>query len=157
MVSISNFECEASFFDQRFLMARKLVAALLLAFLSGCSAREAPYEDIDKAAGLFFERLKAAQYDTIYDDSCESFKTQKTRAEVIESLKQITALGRPVNYNRLSMPFDKDGTKRIALPNYAVMLEQAKAEITLTFRDDSGEWKLLGFSVKNRGGNPPPG
>lgn len=135
-------------------MTRTLAFAVVFTLLAGCSSRPAPYEDIDKAAGLFFERLKAAQYDTIYDDSCESFKKQKTRAEVVDNLKSITAMGRPVTYDRLSMLFDKDGKKRVALPNYAVLLEQAKAEITLTFRDDDGEWKLLGFSVKTRGGNP---
>src|SRR4026207_2327034 len=101
-------------------MARKLVAAFLLALLVGCSAREAPYEDIDKAAGLFFERLKTADYDTIYRDSCESFQRQKTKQEMDDKLKQITALGRPQDYDRLSMLFDKDGKKRVAIPTYAV-------------------------------------
>src|SRR5260221_4082872 len=113
-------------------MARTLVAALLLALLVGCSAREAPYEDIDKAAGLFFERMKGAEYDTIYTDSCESFQKQKTKQEVVENLKQITAMGRPQDYDRLSMIFDKDGNKRIAVPTYAVRLDHAQAEITLT-------------------------
>ena len=132
-------------------MARTLVAALLLALLVGCSAREAPYEDIDKAAGLFFERLKGAEYDTIYRDSCESFQRQKTKQDVVENLKQITAMGQPQDYDRLKMLFDKDGNKRIAIPTYAVRLDQAQTEITLTFRDDGGEWKLLGFVVKTRG------
>ena len=136
-------------------MPRRLVAVLLLTFAVGCSAREAPYEDIDKAAGLFFERLKSAEYDTIYDDSCEAFKEQKTRSEVLENLKKITALGRPQSYDRLSMMFDKDGKKRIANPIYAVTFDQTRGEITLTFRDDDGEWKLLGFSVKNRVGPTP--
>jgi hypothetical protein len=135
-------------------MPRKLVAAFLLAFVVGCSAREAPYEDIDKAAGLFFERLKAAEYDSIYDDSCEAFKEQKTRGEVLENLKKITAIGRPQDYDRLSMFFEKDGKKRIANPVYTVRFDQSQGEITLTFRDDDGEWKLLGFAVKQRGGTP---
>lgn len=134
---------------------RLLAASFLLTFSIGCSAREAPYEDVDKAAGLFFERLKAAEYDTIYDDSCEAFKEQKPRGEVLENLKKITALGRPQSYDRLSMLFDKDGKKRIASPIYAVTFDQTKGEITLTFRDDGGEWKLLGFSVKNRVGPAP--
>ena len=139
-------------------MVRKLVAVFLLALLAGCSASEAPYEDIDKAAGLFFERLKAAEYDTIYRDSCESFQRQKTRQEMVESLKEITALGRPQDYDRLSMLFDKDGKKRVAIPTYAVSLDQARADITLTFRDDGGEWKLLGFVVKTRSRpTPQPG
>ena len=139
-------------------MVRTLLAAFLLTLLVGCSAREAPYEDVDKAAGLFFERLKSADYDLIYGDSCESFQLQKTRQDVVENLKQITALGRPQDFDRLSMLFDHDGKKRVALPTYAVSLDQARAEITLTFRDDGGEWKLLGFSVKTRSRpTPQPG
>ena len=139
-------------------MARILVSAFLLTLMVGCSAREAPYEDIDKAAGLFFERLKEAEYDTIYRDSSESFQHQKTQQDVVDNLKQITAMGRPQDFDRLSMLFDKDGKRRVAIPTYAVKLEQSQAEITLTFRDDGGEWKLLGFVVKTRSrGTPQPG
>jgi hypothetical protein len=141
---------------QRWFVGRAIAAALLLAGMAGCSASEAPYEDIDKAAGLFFNRLQDAQYDAIYEDSSEEFQQNKTRTEVVDNLKQITAMGRPQSYNRLSMTFDKDGKKRLALPIYSVPLEYAGAEITLTFRDDGGEWKLMGFSVKSRGGAPPP-
>src|SRR5438093_9310741 len=107
-------------------MARIIVAAFLLTLLMGCSAREAPYEDIDKAAGLFFERLKGAEYDTIYRDSCESFQQQKTRQDVVDNLKQITTMGRLQDFDRLSMLFDKDGNKRVAIPTYAVSLDQAR-------------------------------
>jgi hypothetical protein len=131
-------------------MARTLLVAFALILLVACSTREAPYEDVDKAAGLFFERLKSAEYDIIYRDSCESFQRQKTKQDVVENLKQITALGRPQDFDRLSMLFEKDGKKHVAIPTYAVSLDQARAEITLTFRDDGGEWKLLGFSVKTR-------
>ena len=132
------------------MLSRLVLAVVLSLAFNGCTTREAPFEDIDKAAALFFERLKTAQYDVIYEDSSQSFKAQKTEFEVIENLKQITALGRPESFTRVKMNFDKDGETRVALPVYAVLLEQAKAEISLTFRDDGGEWKLLGFALMRK-------
>jgi hypothetical protein len=132
------------------LRSLSVIVALSLG-LVGCSSREAPFEDVDRAAALFFERLKMAQYEVIYEDSSPSFKAQKTEIEVIDNLKQITALGRPESFSRVRMGFDKDGERRVAFPVYAVPLEKAKAEIALTFRDDAGEWKLLGFTLTRTG------
>ncbi|HXG65314.1 MAG TPA: hypothetical protein VNO70_09405 [Blastocatellia bacterium] len=109
---------------------------------------EAPTEDVDKAAALFFQRLNAAEYDAIYDDSAKHFKEQNTRPAVVDNLKQITAIGKPRQHARLSMTFEQEGDNRIALPVYGVFLDATSAEITLKFVDDRGEWKLLGFAVK---------
>jgi hypothetical protein len=32
------------------------------------------------------------------------------------------------------------------------LFDQARAEITVNFKDDGGQWKLIGFSVKPRSG-----
>ena len=51
-------------------------------FSPGCSllSHEAPTEDADKAAGLFFQRLNNNEYDKIYDDAAKRFRTNKTKA-----------------------------------------------------------------------------
>jgi hypothetical protein len=135
-------------------MTRKLIVLAAVLVIGACS-REAPTEDIDKAASLFFDRMKAAEYDTIYDDSSDTFKKAKSRAEVVDNLKQLAALGRPQNYSRLSMSYDSLESKRMVHPVYAVLTEQSRADVTLSFVDNSGEWKLVGFAVKPRGGAVP--
>jgi hypothetical protein len=134
-------------------MARKLVVVLLLLSIFGCSLRssEAPPQDVEKAATLFFERLKSAQYEEIYKDAAESFKKNQPRMTIIDNLKQIAAIGRILEYRRLSMTFEGDNDNRIATPIYAVVFDQAGAQITLNFKDEDGEWKLFGFVVKQRG------
>jgi hypothetical protein len=134
------------------MLRRALVAFLVLAFsvLSACS-HQAPPEDVDKAGALFFERLKSAQYDAIYNDCAKSFKANKSRATIEDNLKQIVALGSIQDYQRVSTQFRDMDNRHTAWPVYAVMTDQTKMEITLTFVDDSGDWKLLGFEVKRRG------
>lgn len=133
-------------------MLRNIVALILLAIAvsaSGCSLldHEAPMEDVDKAAALFFQRLDKQDLDLIYDDSSKEFKKVKTREVVIENLKQLTVFGKVLDYQRINMPIQASG-KRMVLPAYATRFEQIAGEVWLTFQDESGEWKLFGFSFK---------
>jgi hypothetical protein len=127
-----------------------MISLSLILFLAGCALRSdpAPPEDVDKAAALFFERLKGAEYETIYKDASKQFKDQVPRVTVIDNLKQMAALGRIQDYRRLKMSFEGD----YASPDYSVVFDQNIAEITLNFKNESSEWKLVGFSVKQRGG-----
>ncbi len=125
-----------------------MIAALIVCFAQGCS-REAPPTDVDKAAALFFERLKGAEYEAIYTDASSQFREQKSKVEIFDNLQQITAIGRIQSYTRLSMFFEGDKS-RIASPNYSVLFDQAAAEMLLNFKDEGGEWKLVGFSLKRR-------
>jgi hypothetical protein len=127
-------------------MLKRMISLSLILFLAGCALRSepAPPEDVDKAAALFFERLKSAGYETIYDDASKQFKEQVPKPTIIDNLKQMAALGRVQDYRRLKMSFEGN----VASPEYSVIF----AEITVNFKDESGEWKLVGFSVKQRGG-----
>jgi hypothetical protein len=136
-------------------MLRK-VAALVIVFiamvLAGCSllAGEAPNEDVDKAAALFFQRLDQGEYDTIYDDAGKSLRKNKTRAIVTDSLKQLASNGKTRRFDRLSMMIQGEGKDRKVLPVYKVSFEQAHGDLELTFQDE-GEWKLFGFTFKRKG------
>jgi hypothetical protein len=126
---------------------------IMMAGLSaGCSllSHEAPVEDIDKAAALFFQRLGNEQFDAIYDDTAKGFKGTQTRQTVTDNLKQILEYGKIVEFKRISMSFQGEGKDRKAMPVYRTLSDQAKAEVTLTFQDESGEWKLFGFAHKPR-------
>jgi hypothetical protein len=123
-----------------------LIGALSLA-AAGCTT-EAPLEDVDKAAQLFFQQVKEADYDRIYDESSTLFQEQKARATVVDNLKQVTSFGTIKQTERLSMTFGTEGDKRVALPVYSVLCEQLRCEFALKFVDIGGEWKLLGFEVK---------
>jgi len=133
----------------------KVSVLLLVAVLSACSLtpREAPTEDVDKAAVLFFERLKAGDYEKIYDDSAKAFQAKTQKQSVIESLKQMAAMGTPSSPDRLQMTFNKeeDG-KRTADPTYAVRFDKVSASVHFRFMDEGGEWKLAAFELKQRGG-----
>jgi hypothetical protein len=135
-------------------MARRLVVVLLASLAFACSLRssEAPPEDVEKAAVLFFERLKSAQYEDIYKDAAETFKQTQARLTIVDNLKQIAAIGRILEYRRLSMTFEGGAEDRVATPIYVVIFDQASAQIALNFKDEKGEWKLVGFVVKQRGG-----
>jgi hypothetical protein len=136
-------------------MFRK-VAALIIVFIAvfsaGCSllSHEAPNEDVDKAAALFFQRLDKGEYDAIYNDAGKSLRQNKTRAVVTESLKELTAHGKTQGYDRISMTIQGEGKDRMVLPVYRVAFDQVKGDLTLTFQDESGEWKLFGFTFKTR-------
>lgn len=135
-------------------MYRIILVLICLAVLPACSlkAREAPPEDVDKAAILFFQRLEAAQYEKIWDDSAESFKKISQKSEVLESLKQMAALGKASSPARVEMYLNDEDGKRVALPKYAVRFEQSNASVLFKFVDESGEWKMGAFEVRQRAG-----
>jgi hypothetical protein len=140
-------------------MFRTIVVIFLLPlFLAGCDlrAREAPPEDVDKAAGLFFERLNSAQYEAIYNDATKDFKTQP-RNEVVDKLKQMAAFGTVRTHKRIKMNFLGDAKVRAAEPVYTVIFDEGVSEITFQFMDEGGEWKLHVFTVKQRGAPPQQG
>ncbi len=137
----------------------KFFALFLAALLSACSLtpREAPTEDVDKATALFFQRLKTADYETIYNDAAKAFKEKTQKPAVIESLKQMAAMGASGNPNRLQMTFNKEEGMRTADPTYAVQLGQVSASVHFRFIDENGEWKLAAFEVRQRGGGDGSG
>jgi hypothetical protein len=130
-------------------MLRIILFSMLLMCMAGCS-RQAPPEDVDKAAGLFFQRLNEADYDTIYKDASTQFKTNKTRDVVVESLKELTAKGKLQDFRRTNTSYRDEGKDRIAMPVFGTTFEQARGDITLSFIDEDGEWKLIAFAFKQR-------
>lgn len=130
-------------------MFRIKVVLMLLVFMAGCS-HKAPPEDVDKASALFFQRLNDAEYDAIYKDASTQFKTNKTRDEVVESLKELTAKGRLQDYRRITTSYRDEGKDHIAMPVFSTAFEQERGEITLTFIDEGGEWKLIAFAFKRK-------
>ncbi len=138
-------------------MLQKLVAAIVLpvlVLLGSCTllSHEAPVEDIDKAAALFFQRLDKQDYEAIYSDASKDFKKNKTREVMTQSLKELTAYGTVVDYQRIRFPIETEAKDRILSPVYGTAFEQMAGELTLNFKDESGEWKLIGFAFKPRGG-----
>lgn len=132
---------------------RKILALILFALcLSGCTllSHDAPPEDIDKAAGLFVQRLNDAQYDTIYKDAARKFKENQTKDTILDSLRELGARGKLVSHQRIQMKYEAETKDRIASPVYSVIFEQSRGELTLNFIDESGEWKLIGFALKQR-------
>ena len=134
-------------------MSNKLFALFFAVLFAACSltSREAPAEDVDKAAALFFQRLKAADYETIYNDSAKAFQAKTQKPAVIESLKQMAALGTPGNPDRIRMTFDKEDGKRTADPVYGVSFGQVSGSVHFRFIDENGEWKLGAFELRQRG------
>jgi hypothetical protein len=130
-------------------MFRLIIVSTLLVFMVGCS-REAPLEDVDKAGALFFQRLNDAEYDTIYKDASTQFKKNQPRDTVVESLKELTAKGRLQEFRRINTSFTTQDKDRIATPVFGTTFEQTRGEITLSFIDEGGEWKLIAFSFKQR-------
>lgn len=139
-------------------MLRIIVVVLLSVFAHGCDLREreAPPEDVDKAAGLFFERLSSAQYEAIYNDATKDFRTQP-RSEVVDKLKQLAAFGPVRMHKRIRMNFLGDAKFRVAEPVYTVIFEEGVSEIMFQYLDEGGEWKLHVFAVKQRGAPPQQG
>ena len=130
-----------------------VVSLVLLALAgAGCSllSHEAPTEDADKAAALFFQRLNNNEYDKIYDDAAKRFRTNKPRQVVTDSLKELTANGKVRDFERISMPIQGEGKDRMVLPVYKTLFESVSGDIYLTFLDEGGEWKLFGFAFKPR-------
>lgn len=133
-------------------MQKRLIALLVMVFLAGCALRshDAPPEDIDKAAALFFQRLNAAEYETIYKDTAAKFKENQPKETILESLKELTAKGPVKNYQRVRMTFEGEGKDQRAVPVFSTLFEQSSGEMILYFVDESGEWKLIGFAFKQR-------
>ena len=120
--------------------------------IGGCSllSHEAPTEDVDKAATLFFQRLDSQDIGKIYDDCSQRFKTNRSRQTILESLAQLASNGKTQSFQRTSMPIEGTGKDRVVSPVYQVSFDQMSGAVTLNFQDESGEWKLLGFSFKPR-------
>jgi hypothetical protein len=129
-----------------------LVVLFVAVSIAGCSllSHEAPTEDVDKAAALFFQRLDNQDLNTIYEDCSKRFKTNKPRQTILQSLAELAANGKTQQFQRTSMPFEQQEKDRVVSPVYQVLFEQVSGEVTLNFQDESGEWKLLGFSFKPR-------
>lgn len=136
-------------------MRTKLAAVIVLfapVLVTSCSmfAGAAPTEDVEKAAALFFQRLDKADYSAIYDDAASQFKANKTKQVVTENLEQLTAMGKVREYVLTKMPLQTEGKDRLARPAYGVAFDTKIGELTLTFQDEGGEWKLFGFAFKPR-------
>ncbi len=134
-------------------MRKRSLFLLCVVFTASCALRshDAPPEDIDKAAALFFQRLNAADYEAIYQDTAKKFKENQTKEKIIESLKEITARGQVKDYQRLRMTFEGEGKDMRAVPVFGTLFDQGNGEMILYFVDESGEWKLIGFAFKQRG------
>lgn len=132
-------------------MLKKLLVVWIALIVAGCSASEAPPQDIDKAAAVFFERVKSAEYDAVYNEASEEFKNNVARATAVDNMKQIAAIGRIQSFDRLTFKIEGEEKNRLASPVYSVLFDRARADITVNFKDEGGQWKLAGFSVKPRG------
>lgn len=134
-------------------MYRRMIALAMAALLGGCSLvfhSEAPLEDVEKASALFFQRLQEADYETIYKDCARQFKQNKTRDEIIDSLKSFNSYGKFLGYQRISAGYDGDPKDKLVAAVYAISFEQSRGSVTLYFVDESGEWKFIGFAWKAR-------
>lgn len=136
-------------------MRKRLMVLLFVMLTASCALRshQAPTEDVDKAAALFFQRLNAADYEMIYKDTAAKFKENQPKEKIIESLKELTARGQVKDYQRVKMTFEGEGKEMRAVPVFSTLFDQSSGETTLYFVDESGEWKLIGFAFKQRGGN----
>lgn len=133
-------------------MYRKMIAVALAFSLAACAwYSEARPEDIDKAAALFYQRLAEADYDAIYKDTAKGFKEKKTRAEIVESLTELAANGKVQSFVRISGGLEGEGKNARNFAVYATRFEQRAGNLTLSFVDESGEWRLIGFALKLRG------
>ncbi len=133
-------------------MLRIVLVVFLMVACFGCSLsrREAPPEDAEKAGAQFFERLKGAQYDVIYNDASNIRQKEKARLSVLDDFKKVTALGQISGFRRKGANFSKEGERSFALVTYDIAFEQARGEATLQFVDAGGEWKLSGYSFGTR-------
>jgi len=131
-------------------MVKISIFATALVLMGWCSS-QAPTTDVDKAAAQFFQRLNAAQYDLIYNDAAEQFKSQNSKASVQDDLVQVMGRGRVQSWTRVSMTFTKEKNAQVALPVYTIRQDQSASELTLKFIDVDSEWKLLGFALRPHG------
>jgi hypothetical protein len=132
---------------------RKVAVLVWISLLAGGCAllpHEAPAEDLDKATALFVQRLNAAQYDAIYKDAAKKFKEAQTKETILDSLKELTSRGKLQSFSRIQMKYEGETKERIASPVYFAAFDQARGDLTLSFIDEGGEWKLVGFAFKQR-------
>lgn len=133
-------------------MYRRLIAVALAFSLAACASYgEAPPVDVDKAAGLFYQRLAEADYDAIYQDTSQGFKDNKTREEIVARLTELATHGKVRQYTRISGGVEGEGKNARVFAVYTTRFEKAAGNLTLHFVDESGEWKLIGFALKMRG------
>jgi hypothetical protein len=130
-------------------MPRKLIILSVLIAAVGCGARQAPVEDVDKAAALFFQRFNDGQYTKIIDDGAANLK-KANRQEVMNTLQSLAANGKIERYSRVSMALPVKDNERQAHPLYSVQTDLIMADFKLIFVDEGGEWKLLSFEHKPR-------
>ena len=130
-------------------MLRKAIVLSVLVFVAGCGARQAPIEDVDKAAALFFQRFNDGQYTKIIDDGAKNLK-KANREEVLTTIKNLAANGKIERYSRISMALPVKDDERLAHPLYSVHTNLVTADFKLIFVDEGGEWKLLSFEYKPR-------
>lgn len=126
------------------------VLIIISAILSTACHSEAPTTDVDKAAAQFFERIKQAKYDLIYDDSATKFKEQNSRATLLESLRILSEMGPIAAWNRISMTIEQEGQYRVVKPVYNIKTDSQIGEVMLKFVDEDGEWKFMGILLKHR-------
>lgn len=129
-------------------MLRFLTVLTLLSLTTAACSTEAPPEEVDEAADVFFQRLKEANYDSIYDESARAFRDQNARATVLDNLMKVREYGGVNEWYKLSMRLENEGRYRVALPVYSVRFDSVRCEVTFKFTDDGGRWKLLGFAVR---------
>lgn len=133
-------------------MYRRMIPVTLAFWLTACAwGSEAPLEDVDKAAALFYQRLAEADYDAIYKDSATGFKEKKTQAEVVQNLTELAANGKVQHFTRISGGSEGEGKNARVFAVYATRFEQGAGNLTLSFVDEGGEWRLIGFALKLRG------
>jgi hypothetical protein len=122
-------------------MLRKGIAFCLLLFTVACHEHTAPVEDVQKATALFVQRLNAQEFEKIYDGAAKALK-DLGRDKVITDLKTVAAKGEIQDYTLVSMPLPEQDKKRLANPVYVL---QGGGRLKLSFVDEDGEWKLVGF------------
>src|SRR5262245_16842153 len=120
-------------------MLRKTMAAIALTTFvlsGGCAllSHEAPIEDIDKAAALFFQRLDQEDYNGTYNDAASGLRQRKSRETVTDSLKELTAHGKVLNHQRIRFQTESEVKERIVSPVYGTTFEQVNGEVTLNFK-----------------------
>ena len=118
-------------------------------FFNACHS-EAPTTDVDKAAAQFFERMKEAKLDLIYDDSAAMFKEQNPRVTLLESLRTLAEMGRIAAWTRISMTIEQEGKYRVVKPVYYIKTDHLIAEVMLKFIEEDSEWKFMGILIKHR-------
>lgn len=115
----------------------------------GCSIRT-DIRDATQSAAIFHQRFRAKNYDAIYSDASERFKTVRSKAEYSSMMKEIEN-----NYGNLLRVEEKSesvqantGAGTLEVFVFDLEFERAKAIERLTFaRDQSGVMRLWMFEL----------